>query len=94
MNIIEELYFGNINPNEKCFESNSKYAVLIKTISENEEKLTTYLSSLSESKEEHLLFSQLLNANSEVLRISELDKFIEGFQLGARFILDTFLLPQ
>jgi hypothetical protein len=38
--MIEELYFGNINPNEKQFDRSSEYGEYMKTISENEEKLT------------------------------------------------------
>ena len=93
MNIIEELYYGNINPNENQFDRNSQYAKFIKTITENEVKLTEYLASLPDSKEEQQLFFQLMNAESEVRQFSEIDRFIEGFQLGARFTLDTFVLP-
>ena len=35
-----------------------------------------------------------MNAQGEIQRFSELDRFVEGFQLGARLLLDTFLVPQ
>lgn len=93
MSILEELFYGNINPNEKSFDPDSRYASLIKTISDNESRLTNFLAAQEDSKEEQHWFSQLMNAQSEVLLFSERNRFVEGFQLGARFILDTFVTP-
>ena len=91
MNILEEMYYGNIRPISKCFDRSSPYGKLVKIISDNEKKLNTYLNTIPEAKEEQYLFSQLMNAQGEVSGISDLERFIEGFQLGARFMLDTFL---
>ena len=46
---------------------------------------------MSDTRKEKQLFSQIMNGWIEVLRFSERERFIEGFQLGARFVLDTFL---
>jgi len=35
-----------------------------------------------------------MNAQGEVLAFCEQERFIEGFRLGARFMLDTFLVPE
>lgn len=94
MNILEELYYGNINPNDKSFDYNSDYGKFIKTISDNEEKLSAYLNAIPTASEEQHLFSELMNAEREVLCISEFERFIEGFQLGAKFIMDTFLIER
>ncbi len=94
MNVLEELYFGNIQPCEQSFDRRSEYASFMKIISDNEETLTNYLNTLPKAEEERHLFSQLINAQGEVLRFSELDRFIKGFQLGARFMLDALVLPQ
>ena len=88
MNILLELYYGNINPTAKCFDRNSEFASLTNIISENEKKLSDYLGG-----EEKHLFSQLMNAQREILFASEQERFLEGFQMGARFVLDTFLIP-
>jgi len=90
-NILEALYYGEISPWEKCFDRRSEYARYIKIISDNEEKLTAFLSAAGEEKK---LFPELMNAQSKVLDFNELDRFVEGFQLGAEFMLDTFLLPR
>lgn len=38
MNILEELYYGNIVPNEKCATLNSEVTELLKLLNRNEEK--------------------------------------------------------
>ena len=93
-NILDSLYHGNISPYTKCFERNSRYAKFVEIISENEHKLTDYLRGIPNSEEEQHLFSQLMNAHGEVSDFSERERFVEGFRLGARFMLDTFLLPR
>jgi len=90
-NILEELFDGNICPNEKRFDTKSEYAKLVGVISDNEEKLTAFL---SENPKEIDLLSQLLNAQSEINMFNERERFIEGFTLGAGFMLDTFLIPR
>ena len=40
MNILEELYYGNIVPNEKYAKLNSEVKELLKLLNRNEEKLT------------------------------------------------------
>jgi len=89
MNILEEFYYGNINPNEKCFKRQSEFATFVKIVSDNEEKLIAYLGG-----EEKHLFSQLMNAQSEILDTEARERFIEGWKLGARFMLDTFITPR
>ena len=91
-NILEELYRGNINPDEKCFDPGSRYAQFTQIVSDNEEKLTSFLAGISAAKEEQHLFSQLINAQGEILMFSELNCFIEGFRLGTGIMLDTFVL--
>ena len=46
MNIIEELYHGNIYPCEMCFSRSSHYAKFVAIVSENEAKLTEFLQAL------------------------------------------------
>ncbi|MCL2342523.1 MAG: hypothetical protein FWC62_01285 [Firmicutes bacterium] len=90
-NIIEELYYGNISPWEKQFDRDSEYAKYLKIVSDNEAKLNAFL---SDAKEEKHLFGALMNAQGEILDFREQGRFVEGFQLGAAFMLDTFVLPQ
>lgn len=93
MNVLEELYHGNIRPNEKQFDRTSQYAKFCEILTENERRLTTFLKALPNAEEEQDLLSQMINAQAEVSGYSETERFIEGFRLGARFTLDTFVLP-
>jgi hypothetical protein len=94
MNILEDLYYGNINPNEKCFDRKSRYSQFVKIVTDNEEKLTAFLNALPNAEEEQHLLSQMINAQSELSQFSEIERFIEGFRLGAGIMLDTFIFPQ
>lgn len=88
MNILEELYYGNINPNEKHFRRKSEYEKFVKIISSNEEKLKSYL-----DEEAQRLLLQLMDAQTAIAATGERERFIEGWKLGAQFVLDTFLMP-
>jgi len=81
--MLEELYFGNINPNEKQFIRNSDFDRAIQIISANEAKLTELL----DGKEKNL-FLQLVNAQSEINGITGVESFICGFRLGARIVIE------
>jgi len=61
MNFIEELYYGNINPNEKRYKKATPYDKALSIFTANEEKLKEALSG------EHLkLFNELVNASDEI----------------------------
>ena len=90
---MEELFYGNINPNEKKFERCSEYAKLCKIMTDNGQTLTGFLAALPNAEKEQHLLSQMIRAQGEVSRYSETERFIEGFRLGARFMLDTFVMP-
>lgn len=81
--MLEELYFGNINPNEKQFIRNSDFDRAMQTISVNEEKLTELLDG-----KEKKLFLQMANAQSEINGITGVESFISGFRLGARIAIE------
>ena len=81
--MLEELYFGNINPNDQTFTRDSAYGKAVHTISENEDKLTELL----EDKEKKL-FLDLVNAQSLVDGTTAVENFIRGFRLGARITIE------
>ena len=88
-NFIEELYYGNIDPQNSGFEDDAGVQRELRTISENEDWLTEHLA--GEEKKRFLNFADAWSAyNGE----ATLDGFITGFRLGARFVLDTFVLPE
>ena len=85
-NFIEELYYGNIDPQDSGFEQDESVQRELRTISENEDWLTEHLT--GEEKKHFLDFADAWSAyNGD----ATLDGFITGFRLGARFVMDTFL---
>lgn len=81
--MLEELYYGNINPNEKQFIRNTDFDRAMRTLSENEDKLTELL----EGKEK-TLFLDLVNAQGIINGTTSVESFINGFRLGARIALE------
>lgn len=84
MNILEELYYGNIFPNEKCAKLNSEVTEQLKLLNRNEEKLTETF-----SEEQKITFEKYKDCNREISEFSEREYFIKGFQLGARIIIEV-----
>lgn len=84
MNILEELYYGNIAPNEKCARLNSEVTKLLKLLNRNEEKLTVTF-----SEEQKIIFEKYKDCNREISEICEKDVFMNGFRLGARTIIES-----
>ena len=89
INMLEALYYGEITPWEKHFERDPEFTACAKIILDSEKIL---FSSLNEDNRQ--TFSQLMEADSRLSSFSELEYFIEGFRLGAAFMLDTFIIPQ
>lgn len=85
MNFIEELYYGNINPNEKRFEKDMQFAKALETFCENESKLTEALTG-----DNLKLFIDMVNANDEITACTSVDNFKKGFILGVRMMIDCF----
>ncbi len=86
-NIIEELYYGNIEPQELNSELSAKLKKKLSNLAEKEEQLTARLNG-----EEKDLFLNYASTYVEFLTISNSDSFISGFRLGAKFTYDTFII--
>ena len=85
-NVIEELYYGNLEPQELTTEISPKLKKKLSVLAEKEEELSAML-----PEKEKELFSNYVNAHNEFSNISNSDSFITGFRLGARFAYDTFV---
>ena len=85
-NILEELYYGNIDPQDHGYCPKNPAKKASDSLNDLEEKLTAQLAG-----ENKALFLRFYNAYAEFIGESELDTFITGFRLGARFMMDTFL---
>lgn len=85
-NIIEELYHGNIAPQDQSCCPKSPVKKASDSLNDLEEKLTKQLAG-----ENKALFLRFCNAYAEFMGESYLDTSITGFRLGARFMMDKFL---
>ena len=84
--IIEELYYGNIHPQDRSIRQNKVVQEQMAILTQSEDFLTKNLP--EEHKKSFLAFS---NAWDIINGESDLDSFILGFRLGASFTYDTFV---
>ena len=84
--IIEEFYYGNIEPQELSTEITPKLKKKLSALVKKEEELTAVL-----PEKEKELFVNYVLAYNEFSSIGNSDSFISGFRLGARFAYDTFI---
>ena len=84
-NFLEELYYGNVDPQARGYRKGSHILQVSENSHEWEEKLTERLSG-----EEKKLFLDFCNAYGELMGDASLDSFLVGFRLGAKMIFDTF----
>lgn len=85
MNFIEELYYGNIDPNRKKFDKNTQFAEALKLFCENESKLNEVLTG-----DDLRLFHDMVNAGDEITACTGVENFKIGFILGVRIMIDCF----
>ena len=83
---IEEFYYGNIDPQARSIKQNKAVKKQMEVLMLNEDYLTENLSGESKKK-----FLEFCNAWGVVNGESNLDSFIMGFRLGAKFTYDTFV---
>ena len=84
--VLEDFYYGNIEPQELSTEITPKLKKKLSALVKKEEDLTAML-----PEKEKELFANYVNAYNEFSSISNSDSFISGFRLGARFAYDTFI---
>ena len=84
MSILEELWRGEITPNERTIKPESEYHKLNRAASAEEKRL---IESISADGRE--IYESLCKKRSELAGMSELDTFIVGFRMGARVMLEV-----
>ena len=85
MNILEEFWYGNINPAERPFQKQRDFDKAFRMLTKNEEKL---LETLNEQEKE--MFDKFKACYDEMIQITECQTFIKGFKLGTRFTMACF----
>ena len=80
---LEELFYGNIVPNERQVTSKSELQRMMKRADECESELAELLN----EKDRHAL-AALTSAQQEINSITAIENFIMGFRLGVRIMME------
>jgi hypothetical protein len=83
--ILEELWLGNIAPQERQINHGTPYDDALKMMCKNEEKLKLML----KGKEKEV-FEKFCDFRDEVEHYTEEESFITGFRIGARIVIELF----
>ena len=82
MNILEDLWFGNISPWERTFKKDGAYAELLALVIRHQEDLRSRL-----NDEEKEIFEKFVDCTTEMHDLTEREAFVKGFTLGAKIII-------
>ena len=83
MKILEELWYGRINPSQRTQPDDKLETELTEQIVEKEDELAALLS--DEAKE---ILNQMRDTQLDLSTSNERKAFISGFRLGARIMLE------
>lgn len=87
MNIIRELFYGNVGPEPFIAKRRPEYSEVMNIAMELEEKLEKML-----DDEEKEVLRQFMRAHDDIQDIDCCESFYDGWKLGARFVIDTFMI--
>ena len=84
MQILEDLYVGDVRTNERFFKRNSQYAKALDEVVKVGDTLTESL-----NEEQKKLFEDFMDAQREVTVLTDCETFCYAFKLGAKIMLDV-----
>ena len=80
---LEDLYYGNITPNEQQMTPGSELKRAVDRVTNYEKQL---MKQLGETEQE--ILTKLIQSQHEIDSITALENFILGFRLGVRLIAE------
>ena len=80
---LEDLYYGNITPNEQQMAPDSELKKAVDRVTRCESQLTERL-----GEDEQTILTKLIRSQHEINSITALENFILGFRLGARIMAE------
>ncbi|MDM8296130.1 hypothetical protein QUW58_13070 [Enterocloster aldenensis] len=83
--ILDALADDNLCINPTIYKGSPKYMKAVDTLFKTSEALEAKL-----NDEEKEIFEQFCDANSDENHISEVDKFVRGYRLGALMMFEVF----
>lgn len=88
MTTLEDLYYGNIVPQEHSFKRGSAYSEVLGYIVRHQDDL---IPTLTEQQKE--IFEKLKDCEAELHGMNELGAFISGFKLATRIMIEVMHEP-
>ncbi len=84
MHILEELWYGNIYPNERSICKDGEYAQALRKVEGKKECLLPNL-----APELRKAIEKLMDVQMEAAAIAERDAFVMGFRLATQILVDS-----
>lgn len=84
MQVLEDIYIGDVHPSERSFEKNSQNA---KTLNEVVKAGDELIGTLTEKQKE--MFEEYMTAQREVNVLTDCETFCYAFKLGAKIMMDV-----
>ena len=84
MQILENLYLGDVRPSERSFKRNSQYAKALDEVVRAGDALTD---TFTEKQKE--MFEAYVTAQQEVNVLTDCETFIYSFRLAAKIMIDV-----
>ena len=81
---LEDLYFGNITPNEQKMTPDSELKKAVDRVARYENQLTERL-----DEDEQTILTKLIRSQHEINSITALENFVLGFRLGIRIMAES-----
>lgn len=84
-NVVEELYYGNLNPEEQIVPTDPEYRAMNRKITELIEKAKERF-----SESDFAALEEILDLNGESNSILASASFVQGFRMGALVMVEVF----
>lgn len=84
MTILEDLWYGNLNPHETYLNGNCRFKHLLSLMGRNRDNLSD---TLTEQQKE--LLEKYDEAVNEMHSLAEVEAFSYGFRLGVRLMIEV-----
>ena len=84
MQVLEDLYLGDVRPSERSCKRNSQYAKALNEVVRAGDALTDTLTEKQKEK-----FEDYMTAQREVNVLTDCETFIYSFRLAAKIMIDV-----
>lgn len=84
MTVLENLWYGNVNPHEEILAENRRYKHLLSLMGRNRDELSETLTDKQQGSLE-----KYDEATNEMHSVAEVEAFSYGFRLGTRLMIEA-----